>query len=294
MAKLKKIKYFPAPLVIALCGLFLATACVPVFAQKGNKSRKPKKPVAAATPKPKLEEQVSDPLPLPPPALKRNERPGNEIAGDLKPTAAKTNSAAPQKKSDPAYFYEFTQPEFTTSRIVIEHDDQGKGTIAFTRRGNTEVITDPIQISAKALEKLKGAFTALNFYDSTENYQHERDFSHLGVIRIAVTKRGRERSTTFNYTLNKNAKTLADEYRKITNQALWIFDITTARENQPLESPGQMNLLESLIKRDEISDGEQMLPFLRELSDDERIPLIARNHATRIVQTIEKSAKKNK
>ena len=50
-----------------------------------------------------------------------------------------------------------------------------------------------------------------------------------------------------------------------------------------------MAALEGLLKRNEISDPLQLLPFLRELADDERLPLIALNHATRIIQQIEKS-----
>ncbi|MFL6468318.1 MAG: hypothetical protein ACJ72Z_10215, partial [Pyrinomonadaceae bacterium] len=94
-----------------------------------------------------------------------------------------------------------------------------------------------------------------------------------------------------NYTTNKNAKVLVDEYRKLSNQAIWIFDMTLARENQPLDGPKQMEVLEAYIKRGEISDPEQMLPLLRELTDDERLPLIARNHATRLIKQLDKAKK---
>jgi uncharacterized protein (UPF0147 family) len=83
-----------------------------------------------------------------------------------------------------------------------------------------------------------------------------------------------------------------DEYRRIGQQFVWIFDIGVARENQPLEAPRLMDALDSLIKRNEISDAAQMIPLLKELSNDERIPLIARNHATRIIKEIEKKAEK--
>jgi uncharacterized protein (UPF0147 family) len=53
-----------------------------------------------------------------------------------------------------------------------------------------------------------------------------------------------------------------------------------------------MDRLDSLLKRDEISDPSQMLPLLKELSNDERIPLIARNKAARIIKEIEKKAEK--
>jgi len=44
--------------------------------------------------------------------------------------------------------------------------------------------------------------------------------------------------------------------------------------------------MESLIKRNGLSDPEQLLPLLQDLSTDERVPLIARNHALRIVKKI--------
>ena len=80
-----------------------------------------------------------------------------------------------------------------------------------------------------------------------------------------------------------------DEYRKISNQYVWQFDLSISRENQPLNAPGLMDELDSYLRRNEISDPTQMLPLLKELSNDERIPLIARNHATKLAEKIEKA-----
>jgi hypothetical protein len=70
-----------------------------------------------------------------------------------------------------------------------------------------------------------------------------------------------------------------------------MFDMNVSRVNQPLESPKLMDVLDGYIKRNEVSDATQLLPFLKELGDDERIPLIARNHATRLIKQIEKEKK---
>jgi hypothetical protein len=254
-----------------------------VTARSQTKKKNVKKPPAAVqtvTAANKPEEPKVEP---PPDAgQKRNSRPVTE---------PRSQPAVTQAKPDPLYTYEFTQPDFLTTRILIEHDEKGRGTIAFSRRGNSETFTEPLSISDAVVAKLNAAFTDLNFLDSTENYQHEKDFSHLGVTKISLTRGPRTRSVTINYTVNKNAKILVDEYRKIANQALWIFDVTIARENQPLDGPSQMDALDALLKRNEISDPQQLLPFLRGLADDERLPLIARNHATRIIQQIEKAKK---
>jgi hypothetical protein len=225
------------------------------------------------------------------PVGKKNARPESE---SQTPPTEQTNDkvktdahpAAADGKS--VYFYEFSKSDFFISKIYIEHDDHGKGKITFQKKDFAEPVTDPIQLSAAVLERIKTTWQALNFLDSTENYQYEKDFSNLGTMKFTMKKEGRQRAATFNWTDNKDAKTLADEYRRVGQQFIWIFDVTVARENQPLEAPKLLDSLDSLIRRNEISDAAQMIPLLNELSNDERIPLIARNHATKLIKQIEK------
>ncbi len=232
---------------------------------------------------------------------KKNERPAEESAvKDNSETPKKANQSSKtnarpnqEKQTTPVYFYTFSQPEFHVSKILIEHDETGKGKISFQKRNFGDFITDPLQFSPAALERVKTIFNTLNFLDSKETYQSaERSYAHLGTMTFAVKKDGRERTAEFNWTENKDAKLLADEYRKLGQQFVWIFDMSIARQNQTLETPSLMDALDSMIKRNEISDAVQMLPLLKELSMDERIPLIARNHAMRIVKEIEKKADK--
>jgi hypothetical protein len=177
------------------------------------------------------------------------------------------------------------------SHIVLEHDNSGKGTITFRRSSLGEELSEKVAVSAATLEKLRAAFEALNFLDSTENYQFERDFSNMGNVAITFSMDGRERTAKYNWTSNEHAKLLMDEYRRLTNQFVWMFDFNLARENQPLETPKLVDSLDSLIKRNEISDPHQMLPFLAAISNDERVPLIGRNRAGKIVKQIEKQKK---
>ncbi|MGD9590274.1 MAG: hypothetical protein AB7Q37_11945 [Pyrinomonadaceae bacterium] len=227
-------------------------------------------------------------VPSPTPG-KRNERPQSAPPVSDVPGAKETASVT---AGSAKYKYEFSQPEFVVPRIMIEHDENGIGTIEFKQRGSDEAIIDPVSISPKTLARINGAIDALKFLDSTESYQYSKDFSHLGNIRFTFSHDGRSREVEFNWTENKNAKVLMDEYRKLGQQFVWIFDISVSRENQPLESPRLLDRLDSLIKRGEISDPHQLEPFLRELAVDEALPLIARNHASRIVARFEKEKKK--
>lgn len=224
---------------------------------------------------------VSTPTPVN--TVKKNSRPANENIP--------TETPKVQTNKLPDFVYEYSRPSFPISHIVIEHDENGKGKITFKKKDFDEEYDDPIQLSATTLENLKTHFDALNFIDSNEDYQYEKDFSHLGNLKITLRKNGKERTAAYNWTTNADAKALMDEYRKISNQYLWMFDITVARQNQPLETPKIMKAMDGYIQRNEISDPPQMIPFLQDLSNDERVPLITRNDAANLVKRIEKKKK---
>jgi hypothetical protein len=272
---------------VLLTILFLSLS-FSAFAQ--NTKKKPtKKPVAKPTPI-----VSATPIPIPEPTpLKTNQR--TETSSNQSEPIKKNNQRPTIKEEPiPVYFYQFSQPDFVVSKLNIEHDEHGKGKITFVKNDMGEPISDPIQLSQITLDKLNGLFTALNFLESTENYQSERHYAHLGVMKLKMKKDGKEREVEFDWSLNKDAKALVDEYRKIGDQFVWQFDITIARENQPLNAPKLIEAMDGMLKRGDISDPIQLLPFLKELANDERIPLLGRNHATRIVKDIEKKAEKDK
>ncbi len=262
-----------------------------VFAQtKRKKPAKKPAPKPAAVKTEPAAATTSEAVPA-----KKNERPEDPADGS-QTDPKKTNRPATDNKTavKPSYpyFYEFTQPTFDINRMVIEHDDNGKGTFTFTKRDYDEAYTDPIQLSAITMQKLKAWWDALNFLDSVENYQSERQYGHMGTIKLRVRRDKRERAVQFNWTENNDAKALMNEYRNLGQQFVWIFNITLSRENQPLEAPRLMENFDGMLRRHEISDPLQMLPFLNDLGNDERIPLIARNHALKLVKQIEKEKDK--
>jgi hypothetical protein len=207
------------------------------------------------------------------------------------PAKPTPTSLKPAEKVDPSaarYTYEFSQPDFFVYFVHIEHDDKGKGTIRFERRSDTEQITDPVQLSPAALERIRARFDALKFLDSTDNYQGEKTYPSQGKTKLTLKQGGRERTAEFNYSQNPEAQGLADEYRRVTEQALFVFDVSVALESQPLEMPKIINRLESLIERKYLSDTEQLIPLIRELTEDERVPLVGRNQAARILKKLDK------
>ena len=110
---------------------------------------------------------------------KQNNRPGQspaptEITEDSKAVAAPVT-----------YSYEFSQPEFYVRHIVIEHDASGRGKITFERLNEETSVVEPIGLSPSALNRLTELWQALRFLESEENYQADRQFPHLGTMRIS-------------------------------------------------------------------------------------------------------------
>src|SRR5689334_19960829 len=234
------------------------------------------------------------PRPSPTPAVQQvqpkkvSQRPEEKQGTEEVPASVRAGIPAKPKEDPNAarYTYEFKQPDFFVYFVHIEHDDTGRGQIRFERRSDTEQITEPFQLSPAALARVRGHFEALNFLDSQANYQGERTYPSMGQTKLTLKKGGRERTAEFNYSQDKDAQELANEYRKAAEQAELVFELEIARESQPLETPKLINRLDSLIDRDYLSDRQQLVPLIRELTEDERVPLVGRNQAARILKKL--------
>lgn len=222
---------------------------------------------------------IPNPSPTPEPSpTKRNGRNSQPPAG----------AASPEKSIQSFdYYWEFTQANFQTRKIVIRHDVNGKGEIVFDRKEYEEEVREPIAISPQAMERINSALKSLDFLNSKVNYQYEKDYSHLGNQVFRYRFEGKEAEARINFTTNPKMSAILDEYRRVATQAMWVFDVTLARDTHPLDTPALVTALGDYLKRNEISDPNQLLTFLKEISLDERFPLIARNHAIRLAKTIE-------
>jgi hypothetical protein len=272
------------PIICFLIAAFVISGAASfAVGQKKNKKTKTTKSVAAKTAEPTA---TPEPIPaLQPEPEKKNSR--NDSTNNNQ-----QSQTVPEKKDESnalLYAYEFTQKEFVINHIVIEHDANGKGKITFEKKNAGEPITDPIEISQTAWTRIKALWEALNFLDSTTNYQSDKQFPHLGTMRLKMKQGDKERIAEFNWTNDKKAFELANEYRRIADQAIFVFDINLARDISPLDTPKMMNNFADMLRRNSISDPKQLLPLLRDISIDERLPLIARNHADRLVKQIEKN-----
>ena len=215
---------------------------------------------------------------------KQNIRPEPPAQASVSPTPV----VSPSDASGARFSYEFTQSQFLLHHIVIEHDSTGHGKITLERLNEDTPIVEELEISTVVLGRLSALWQSLRFLDSDTSYQADKQFPHLGTMRITMEQGDRKRTAEFNWTNNNDASALVSEYRRVADQANLVFDISVARENQPLNAPKLMEVMESMLKRNWLADPKQLVPLLKDISTDEHVPLIARNHALRILQKIEK------
>ena len=250
-----------------------------------------------ATPRRAAPQQRAAPAPTPTPVAKKNARLEEGAAAQQTPppetpapaaTPGPPAGAAGELAGAVRYSFEFSQPQFVIRRFLIEHDAAGRGKITFERKNEDASFTEPLEISPSAYARIVAAWEGLKFLDTAESYQADKQFPHLGTMRLRMKQGGRERTAEFNWTHNDHASALAQEYRALAEQQLFVFDMALARQYQPSEAIKILKRLEILMNHKQVSDPSQLTELLRDLVTDERIPLIARNHAERLLKKIGK------
>ena len=274
-----------------IAALLFQSAAIDTAAQSKKSRKKPARSTAGVISQSKQGSEatpVVSPTSAPIKANRREATPEHSSTPLSPPVVKEPATKADTSPAAVRYAYEFNQPNFNIRQIVIEHDASGRGNISFARKDSKELFTDPLQISPAALARIMAAWEALKFLDSEANYQADKQFPHLGTMTLRMKQGERERKAEFNWTHDEGAAALVKEYRGIGEQQLFIFDVSLARQYQPSDTVKIFKRLESLLNRKEISDTTQLVPLLRDLATDERIPLIARNHVTRLLKKIEK------
>ncbi len=194
-------------------------------------------------------------------------------------------AAAPGEMS---FSYKFDGARFPLRLIEIDLGPDGAGELRFTRGESDEVVDCKVKLLPATTARIRNLFEVSDFLASNTEYQDKRDFKHMGWITLGAKQGTRERKVRFNYTLNPHMKELEEIFRGIASQEISLFDIENAERYQPLDVPKQLEMLENDLKLVRIAEPARLLTALNEIAGDDSQPLIARNHAKRIIEAIKK------
>jgi hypothetical protein len=204
-------------------------------------------------------------------------------------TCASQILAAQDAEEDGASFgYKYEGPRFPLRLIEIDLTATGSGEVRFVRGESDDVIKIKLKLLPATLARINQLYANAQFLTSSEDYQSKKDFSHLGSMTVTARRGEQSRQARFNYTTNEAIKELTDIFRGIATQHIHLFDIETAQQYQQLDLPQQLDYLENDLRAERIAEPEQVLSALRDLAANDALPLIARNHAIRIITSIEK------
>jgi hypothetical protein len=190
-----------------------------------------------------------------------------------------------------SYRYLFENDRFTTPFLEVEFDAEGKGQFRFRKKDGGqpgEEVVNKLAVSPAVVRQVQAALDELQFLESSEDYQFKKDFSHLGKVTITHASGGKQRTVSFNYTANPVMSRLVDLFRNVATQETRVFELESVRANDPLSTPAQLRMLETELRARHLADPARLMPLLEEIKQDESVPLIARNHAERLIQTIKK------
>jgi hypothetical protein len=190
--------------------------------------------------------------------------------------------------ADPGFKYVFENPRFYIPWIQLDLSPEGTGSVQFKRGESDDTLERRVKLQPSTLSRIAELIARSGFLTTNEDYQNKRDFGHLGWMTISVNQGGKQRTVRFNYTQNQDVGELADIFRAISNQAITLFDIDLAIQHQPLDLPRMLDSVENELHLERFAEPDQLIPMLRDIAQDDTLPLIARNQATRLVNNIQK------
>lgn len=186
------------------------------------------------------------------------------------------------------FSYKFENPRFDIRVIEIDLNSSGAGELRFTRGTSDEVLDCKVKLLPATIARIRSLFEVSGFLDTRIEYQGKPDMSHLGWVTLGARQGARERKVRFNHTINAQMEELGKIFRGIATQEISLFDIDNAERYQPLDLPKQLETLERDLRLEWIAEPERVLAALNEIAGDDSQPLIARNHAKRIIADIKK------
>ena len=187
-----------------------------------------------------------------------------------------------------SFGYRFENARFHIPLIEIDLASDGTGELRFKRGESDEIIDLKLKLLPKTMEHIRTLYTVTGFLTSKDEYQSKKDFSNLGWVTLSAREGDLKREVRLNFSENHHIKELYDIFRAIATQQMHLFDLDIAEQYQPLDLPTQLRVLERDLELERIAEPEQMVAALRNINSNDALPLIARNHAKRIVESIEK------
>jgi hypothetical protein len=187
-----------------------------------------------------------------------------------------------------SYWFIVVSPNFPVVRAELQFDDAGQGTFTFVRQEDQQTVQAPLKLLPETVERVNRLLDELRFLASREEYQANRNLSHLGTVTLRVRRGTQEREVSLNYTTNPAMRTLVTLLRGVISQESRVLAIELARRHEPLDLDRQMQALKREVSNGWLAEPKKLLALLEDLRSDQEVLLIARRRAEEIIRKIQK------
>jgi hypothetical protein len=175
---------------------------------------------------------------------------------------------------------------FDIMRAELRFDQTTRGQFIFRRKSDEEDIKLELHILSGTIQRIDRYLTEAQFFTSHEEYQGDRNMSHLGTVTIRVRQGAKERQVSFNYTRLPAMQALAELFQHLVTQETRTFTIQLARQFEPLDLDRQLLALKREVKNGWVAEPARLLPLLEDLQADDGVLLMARRRAGEIAKLI--------
>lgn len=149
------------------------------------------------------------------------------------------------------YRYEFEQPNFLVTRIVIVLDAEGRGTLEYVEKDVPEPTRAPVTLRPESLARLRRlAEQVASLPPAPPSEKH----ANLGLSKLSLVVNGQPVVVAFTYTPHPALLELGQFFRGLITQHQRVSQIEVARRYQPLDVPKLLRDLEADLNANRIAE----------------------------------------
>ncbi len=169
--------------------------------------------------------------------------------------------------------------------ICISVDSSGAGTYE-GRKLDEPPNPRPIQLSPAVAARLFALARDLGYFRDNDLESHKK-VANLG-LKVFTYQQGTEiNRAEFNYTLNRQAQELSDQFEKIASVEQHLTNLEFSMKYDPLGLPGELRQIQIDLANDALADPQLLIPALEKISRNSRYMHLAQSRAQDILQRIQ-------
>jgi len=199
--------------------------------------------------------------------------------------AVKAQTSAAHTDADTHYLYRFVSDHMLPNEVKVEFDGAGKGTLAFNAPDG-QAIHVPIRLKLSTIANFAPLFDSLDFFNSGQAYQSDRDTPKAGLVTIGFKRGSQERRVSFNNTDNSIIMEIRDGLHAITRQEYRAYLLDRALRDMPEMLPDALKAVDEAITKHEVPDPARFLPELEDVASRPGMSAESKKHAEELIKLI--------